>query len=129
MRSVAPSGSSESANSTSPSLVSKVGPMVAGHAISRPRIQLTRMDDEAMAAARERQAQDLGLAPASVDPQPQVDDPVGEEEEEYDDIGASPEHPGRSRFNMTNIVEESRLEESRLEVSGVLEEEDEEDEE
>ena len=30
------------------------------------------------------------------------------EEEEYDDIGASPEHPGRSRFNMTNIVEESR---------------------
>ena len=73
MRSVAPSGSSESANSTSPSLVSKVGPMVAGHAISRPRIQLTRMDDEAMAAARERQAQDLGLAPAPADPQPQVD--------------------------------------------------------
>merc|ERR1719381_344771 len=100
MRSVAPSGSSESANSTSPSLVSKVGPMVAGHAISRPRIQLTRMDDEAMAAARERQAQDLGLAPAPADPQPQVDNPVGEEEEEeYDDIGASPEHPGRSRFN------------------------------
>ena len=71
MRSVAPS--SESANSTSPSLVSKVGPMVAGHAISRPRIQLTRMDDEAMAAARERQAKDLGLAPAPADPQPQVD--------------------------------------------------------
>ena len=75
MRSVAPSGSSESANSTSPksaSLVSKVGPMVAGHAISRPRIQLTRMDDAAMAAARERQAEDLGLAPAQAEPQLQV---------------------------------------------------------
>ena len=36
----------------------------------------------------------------------QADDPA--EEEEYDDLGASPEHPGRSRFNMTNIVEESR---------------------
>ena len=69
MRSVAPSGSSESANSSSPSLVSKVGPMVAGHAISRPRIQLTRMDDAAMAAARERQAEDLGLAPANANPQ------------------------------------------------------------
>jgi len=128
MRSVAASGSSDSANSSSPSLVSKVGPMVAGHAISRPRIQLTRMDEAAMAAARERQAEDLGLAPAPAVPQPQeeVYDPA--EEEEYDDIGASPEHPGRSRFNMTNIVEESRLEESRLEVSGVLEEEDEEEE-
>jgi len=128
MRSVAASGSSDSANSSSPSLVSKVGPMVAGHAISRPRIQLTRMDEAAMAAARERQAEDLGLAPAPPVPQPQeeVYDPA--EEEEYDDIGASPEHPGRSRFNMTNIVEESRLEESRLEVSGVLEEEDEEEE-
>jgi len=127
MRSVAASGSSDSANSSSPSLVSKVGPMVAGHAISRPRIQLTRMDEAAMAAARERQAEDLGLATAPPVPQPQeVYDPA--EEEEYDDIGASPEHPGRSRFNMTNIVEESRLEESRLEVSGVLEEEDEEEE-
>ena len=36
-----------------------------------------------------------------------MNDPVAEEEE-YDDIGSSPEHPGRSRFNMTNIVEESR---------------------
>ena len=73
MRSVAASGSSDSANSSSPSLVSKVGPMVAGHAISRPRIQLTRMDEAAMAAARERQAEDLGLAPAPAVPQPQVD--------------------------------------------------------
>ena len=47
----------------------KVGPMVAGHAISRPRIQLTRMDEAAMAAARERQAEDLGLAP----PHPQAE--------------------------------------------------------
>ena len=73
MRSVAASGSSDSANSSSPSLVSKVGPMVAGHAISRPRIQLTRMDEAAMAAARERQAEDLGLATAPPVPQPQVD--------------------------------------------------------
>ena len=63
----------------SPSNVSKVGPMVAGHAISRPRygcnlydcsippflrIQLTRQDEAAMVAARERQAADLGLLPA-----------------------------------------------------------------
>ena len=72
MRSVAPSGSAETPNSTSPSLVSKVGPMVAGHAISRPRIQLTRMDDAAMAAARERQAEDLGLATRPAEPEPQV---------------------------------------------------------
>ena len=50
-------------------LVSKVGPMVAGHAISRPRIQLTRMDEAAMAAARERQAEDLGLAPQQAEQQ------------------------------------------------------------
>merc|ERR1740131_18824 len=82
-----------------------------------------------MAAARERQAEDLGLAPphSQAEQQPaMVDHPP---EDEYDDIGASPEHPGRSRFNMTNIVEESRLEESRLEASGVLEEEDEDEEE
>jgi len=129
MRSVAPSRSGETSTSTSPSLVSKVGPMVAGHAISRPRIQLTRMDEAAMAAARERQAEDLGLAPPHPQAEQQpamVDHPP---EDEYDDIGASPEHPGRSRFNMTNIVEESRLEESRLEASGVLEEEDEDEEE
>jgi len=123
MRSVAPSRSGETPTSTSPSLVSKVGPMVAGHAISRPRIQLTRMDEAAMAAARERQAEDLGLAPQQAEQQ--VDQPP---DDDYDDIGASPEHPGRSRFNMTNIVEESRLEESRLEASGVLEEEDEDEE-
>ena len=43
--------------------------MVAGHAISRPRIQLTRMDEAAMAAARERQAEDLGLAPQQAEQQ------------------------------------------------------------
>ena len=43
--------------------------MVAGHAISRPRIQLTRMDEAAMAAARERQAEDLGLAPPQAEQQ------------------------------------------------------------
>eukprot|EP00090_Calanus_glacialis_P007812 TRINITY_DN16251_c0_g1_i1.p1 TRINITY_DN16251_c0_g1~~TRINITY_DN16251_c0_g1_i1.p1 ORF type:complete len:1069 (-),score=415.63 TRINITY_DN16251_c0_g1_i1:309-3422(-) len=44
--------------------------------------------------------------------------------DEYEEIDASPPHPGRNRFNLTNIgeessmLEESRLEESILEESG-----------
>ena len=46
----APNGSSP------PKQLSKVSPMVAGHAITRPRIQLTRMDPALMNAVRETQS-------------------------------------------------------------------------
>ena len=74
----------------------------------------------AMAAARERQ----GMAGEE---EQRGEEQVVEEEEEYQDMAASPVHPGRSRFDMSNIVEESRLEESRLEVSATVQEEEEEE--
>merc|ERR1719466_217051 len=47
------------------------------------------------------------------------------EDEVFEDIEATPPHPGRSRFNLTNIGEEnSFLEESRAEESIVEENEE-----
>ena len=97
-----------------------------------PRIQLTRQDEAVMSAARERQAVDLGLLPAQGGDQ-QVGrglliitlpclpacpfssstcSSLQDEDDDYEEVPASPEHPGRSRFNMTNIMEGS-LEDSR----------------
>eukprot|EP00092_Neocalanus_flemingeri_P016972 GFUD01018357.1.p1 GENE.GFUD01018357.1~~GFUD01018357.1.p1 ORF type:complete len:1382 (-),score=385.34 GFUD01018357.1:112-4257(-) len=129
-----------------PKQLSKVSPMVAGHAISRPRIQLTRMDITAMSAAREQ----LNLAngdeeevvassetvESEEEPVELVEEQVDEQAEEehldegYLDLEASPPHPGRNRFNLTNIgeensmLEDSRLEESILEESGTVETEE-----
>ena len=115
-----------------PKQLSKVSPMVAGHAISRPRIQLTRMDVAALSAAREQ----LGLAGGEEDNSEAgdtVEDTVEvveeeadeERHEDYEQFEASPHDPGRNRFNLTNIgeessmLEDSRAEESILEESGV----------
>merc|ERR1719233_2312223 len=82
-----------------------------------------------MSAAREREL---------ADQQDHVNDEVGEgdvdehiasvdnEEEVFEDVESTPPHPGRSRFNLTNIGEEnSFLEESRAEESIVEEIEEE----
>merc|ERR1719317_954016 len=106
--------------------LSKVSPMVAGHAITRPRIQLTRMDAEAMSAARERdmleqQEQERNEEGGDINDEEKVAQ-VYNEGEVYEDVEATPPHPGRSRFNLTNIGEEnSFLEESRVEDSIVEE--------
>eukprot|EP00092_Neocalanus_flemingeri_P005808 GFUD01006251.1.p1 GENE.GFUD01006251.1~~GFUD01006251.1.p1 ORF type:complete len:1390 (+),score=406.14 GFUD01006251.1:54-4223(+) len=124
-----------------PKQLSKVSPMVAGHAISRPRIQLTRMDITAMSAAREQlnlangDEEEVVASSETVESEGEpielVEEPVELVEEEaeeehldegYMDLEASPPHPGRNRFNLTNIGEEnSMLEDSRLEES-ILEE-------
>ena len=115
-----------------PKQLSKVSPMVAGHAISRPRIQLTRMDVAALSAAREQLSLAEGDANNEVvnDVGNDLEEEIIEEEvnqerqEDYEQFEASPQHPGRSRFNLTNIgeessmLEESRADESILEESG-----------
>jgi len=117
-------GTSAQSKNSPPKQLSKVSPMVAGHAISRPRIQLTRMDIEAMSAAREQLGQEN-----EVDDNEELneglDDHIVEENGEVDVIETStPPHPGRSRFNLTNIGEENSIllaDESRIEES-ILEE-------
>merc|ERR1719317_1291866 len=115
--------------------LSKVSPMVAGHAITRPRIQLTRMDAEAMSAARERDLLEQQEQERNEEGGDLIDEEivaqvydeeivaqVYSEGEVYEDLEATPPHPGRSRFNLTNIGEEnSFLEESRVEDSIVEE--------
>ena len=129
------SGNSSTSSNSPPKQLSKVSPMVAGHAITRPRIQLTRMDAEAMSAARERdmleqQEQERNEEGGDINDEEIVAQVYNEGEvaqvynegEVYEDVEATPPHPGRSRFNLTNIGEEnSFLEESRVEDSIVEE--------
>merc|ERR1719233_708608 len=123
-------GSSSTSNNSPPKQLSKVSPMVAGHAITRPRIQLTRMDVEAMSAARERELLDqqdrlLNDEESEIHADEHIASVHNEEEEVYEDVEVTPPHPGRSRFNLTNIGEEnSFLEESRAEES-IMEENEE----
>jgi len=129
---------------------SKVSPMVAGHPISRPRIQLTRMDLSSVAnhedyvhlTRPEAQPEDVLEAEAAneqdptdvderLDP-PDVDEQTNPGQEDIHDqepgvVEGSPEEPRRTMFNMTVIGEEIRVEESpvsgeesRLEESPVL---------
>jgi len=126
-------GTSVQSKNSPPKQLSKVSPMVAGHAISRPRIQLTRMDIEAMSAAREQLGQENEVDDNEVDENEEVNEGLNhivEENGEVDVIQTNaPPHPGRSLFNLTNIGEEtsvlladeSRMEESILEESNSTE--------
>jgi len=127
-------GNSSQSKSSPPKQLSKVSPMVAGHAISRPRIQLTRMDIEAMSAAREQLGQENEVESneelnEGIDGQigiEGIDDQIGEGSE-VDMVQMEPlPHPGRSLFNLTNIGEENSVllaDESRIEES-ILEEDE-----
>jgi len=115
----ASTGVNSSASNSPPKQLSKVTPMVAGHAITRPRIQLTRMDVEAMSAAREREHVDQEeSAESDSNNAGSTISTEDENEERYEEVGSTPPHPGRSRFDLTNIGEEpSFLEETRVENS------------
>jgi len=109
--------------------VSKVSPMVAGHAILRPRIQLTKMDDAAMVAALHRHQQQEG------DQQEEEEEGIPQNLGEFDaeddvelennlenlteenHISRRSSHLGRNAFNLTNIGEVTEIEDSRLEAS------------
>merc|ERR1719233_1031563 len=74
-----------------------------------------------MSAARERELADQQDPVNDEAGQGDVDEhiaSVDNEEEVFEDVESTPPHPGRSRFNLTNIGEEnSFLEESRAEES------------
>lgn len=106
---------------------SKVAPMVAGHAISRPRITLTRMDlaehpqllpSQPVQQAEQQEEQQVAevveeeeaevVAPQEVDVE---EGPVSEADGGLVDHQSPPQLRQRSRFNLTNIdEEESHLE-------------------
>merc|ERR1740116_616154 len=90
-------------NGTSPPRqLSTVRPMVAGHAISRPRIQLERVDLASMAQVNDQQPEEV-----TEDPVPVPED-IDEDQEE---VPPSPQAAPMSRnvFDLTNIREESTL--------------------
>ena len=91
-----------SSSNNSPKQLSKVHPMVAGHAISRPRIQLTRMDRAAMDAARSQQEE---LVPNGSREEYDNNVTVSSENRVEPEEEAVPSF-GRDAFNLTNIGEE-----------------------
>jgi len=91
---------SQGSGTSPPRQLSTVRPMVAGHAISRPRIQLERVDLASMAQVNDQQPEEL------------TEDPVTEDiEEEQEEVPPSPQAAPMSRnvFDLTNIREESTL--------------------
>ena len=104
--------------------LSKVSPMVEGHAISRPRIQLTRMDLSAVQQVNteselptEQEEQEEPSPPPT--PAVTVEDTESpnvnniDDDEEFQPTPPLP--PGRNPFDLTNIREESTfLEDSVL---------------
>jgi len=109
--------SKDSSNGSSPpKQLSKVSPMVAGHAITRPRIQLTRMDPALMNAVRETQNVEEQRVEVDTINATEEESVAGEvQEREIEEIHeADIVTLGRNRFDLTNIGEEpSILEESR----------------
>jgi len=115
-----------------PRQLSKVSPMVAGHAISRPRIQLTRMD---MSAARIQLNTEAEAGQGDGEPEEEFASTETEVEQEAatevqegaeagSEEGERSPHPGISRFDLTNIGEESSfLDESHIVQSPIEEEE------
>ena len=99
-------------NGSSPKQLSKVHPMVAGHAISRPRIQLARMDLSSMTAVQDQvrnEDNDNLIEEEEMFINSQEDNHEVEDIEE--EIPATPPHqqPTRNLFDLTNIREESTL--------------------
>ena len=100
-------------NNSPPKQLSKVSPMVAGHAISRPRIQLARMDlssitvQDPVAQDEEQADQVQENVEEPLQDVDQPEEPVVHEEE----LAATPpiEVPTRNVFDLTNIREESTL--------------------
>jgi len=114
-------------SSSPPRQLSKVPPMVAGHAISRPRIQLARMDlSSVQLPSGQEEEEDAGRQTPNQQEVPAII--VDETEEatpensptvdnlEDEDIEPTPPQPaGRNPFDLTNIREESTfLEDSVL---------------
>jgi len=115
-----------------PRQLSKVSPMVAGHAISRPRIQLTRMDMSAARiqlnteaeAGQEQEELEEDLASTETEVEHEAATEIQERAEAVPEEGERSPHPGVSRFDLTNIGEESSfLDESHI-VQSPIEEED-----
>ena len=111
-----------------PRQLSKVSPMVAGNAISRPRIQLERMDLSLVQLPTEQAQEDpteergsspLGNSPAIVVTEAEsptsesATDPTPDNLEEEEEIEPTPPPPpGRNPFDLTNIREESMMEDT-----------------
>ena len=106
----APNGSSP------PKQLSKESSMVAGHAITRPRMQLTRMDPALMNAVRESQSVEEQRDEADTGHATEEESVAGEgQDQELEQVhDADVGSLGRNRFDLTNIGEQpSILEETR----------------
>jgi len=126
-----PPPSSSSPNKDLPK--SMVSPMVAGHTIKRPRIQLNRiamLGGVGGVYVGTNPVQPAAPPQEEEPPEDEMEEDVVEDEPEEDlaEIGASPDQPRRNRFNLTIIGEESRIEESPLPTSQPMERLDESDE-
>ena len=123
-------------DTTSPARqLSKVAPMVAGHAITRPRIQLARMDLSAVQINSEQEESPVSPPPTPAEEDipaviegntesPSVDNSIEDEEEnEYEEFQPTPPlPPGRNPFDLTNIREESTFLEDSVLSLGNMEE-------
>jgi len=109
--------------SSPPKQLSKVSPMVAGHAISRPRIQLPRMD---LSSITVQDQEEDNTAVDDIEPINEdiiVHARIEENLDDPEEIAATPTLPAPTRnvFNLTNIREESTLLEDSVMVDAMEE--------
>ena len=100
--------------------LSKVSPMVAGHAISRPRIQLERMDLSSLSSQFQENNEESGEDLDHEQEQHHQEELNHPEEVDHEDDAVTPPHApptrqaafideGRNMFDLTNIREESSM--------------------